>query len=164
MKVTPLVVVHVDFGGDNHGDPGLAQEIAGHQAGMATLNGMTQALAAASLEDKVTFAMSNVFGRTMVKGKNDDGRQHLSTHHVTVMIGAAIKGSVIGGVAQPSANEDFTATPIESATGLGSASGDISYKDTFASMGKTLAAAVGLSPSTIDQSILSGSIVKAALA
>ena len=37
MKVTPVVVVHIDFGGDNHGDPELAGEVAGHQTGIATL-------------------------------------------------------------------------------------------------------------------------------
>ncbi len=44
---------------------------------------MTQALAAANLQDKVTFVMSNVFGRTMVNGVNADGRQHNDRHHVT---------------------------------------------------------------------------------
>ena len=48
MKVTPVVVVHVGFGGDNHGDPGLAGEIAGHQSGVATLAKMMQALATAA--------------------------------------------------------------------------------------------------------------------
>ena len=33
MKVTPVVAVHVSFGGDNHGDTGLASEIAGHEIG-----------------------------------------------------------------------------------------------------------------------------------
>jgi hypothetical protein len=164
MKVTPVVVVHVDFGGDNHGDPGLATEIAGHQAGIATLAGLEQALVAAGAADRVTFAMSNVFGRTMVAGKNADGRQHLATHHVTMMSGPNIRSSVIGGVAKPASADDYTALAIDSKTGLGSPSGDIAYKDTFASMGKTLAAAVGLSPSAIDASILTGSVVKAALA
>jgi hypothetical protein len=164
MKVTPVVVVHVDFGGDNHGDPGLATEIAGHQAGMATLATMAQGLAAANLQDQVTFAMTNVFGRTMIASKNTDSRQHNESHHVTVMIGAGVKGSVIGGVAQPTPNDEYAALPIDSATGAGSASGDIGFRDTFASMGKTLSAAVGLSDDTIKNNILTGTVIKAALA
>jgi hypothetical protein len=172
MKVTPLVAVHIGFGGDNHGDPGLATEIAGHQTGMASLVKMTQALASANLEDKVTFVMSNVFGRTMVAGVNNDGRQHNDRHHVTVIIGPAIKGSVIGGptLTQGAAagggggDSEYSALPIDSTTGLGAAAGDIAYGDTLTSMAKTLATAVGLPASTISQNVLSGVAVKPALA
>jgi hypothetical protein len=172
MKVTPVVCVHVSFGGDNHGDPGLAKEIAGHQSGVASIATMTQALASANMQDKVTFVMSNVFGRTMVSGYNQDGRQHNDRHHVTVMIGAAVKGSVIGGptVAQGAAggggqgNTEYAALPIDSSTGQGSMTGDVAYGDTLQSMAKTMAAAVGLPDSTIGQNILSGTTIKAALA
>jgi hypothetical protein len=164
--------VHIDFGGDNHGDTGLAAEIAGHKSGVASLVKMTQALASANMQDKVTFVMSNVFGRTMVAGNNNDGRQHNDRHHVTVMIGPHVAGSVIGGPtleagAAPGGgggDSEFAAQPIDSATGLGSASGDIAYGDTLNSMAKTLATAVGLSDGTIAQNVLSGTAVKAALA
>ena len=62
--------------GDNHGDTGLAKEIAGHAAGVGSIAKMMQGLTAANLQDKVTFVMSNVFGRTMVHGFNANGRQH----------------------------------------------------------------------------------------
>jgi hypothetical protein len=172
MNVTPVVAVHVGFGGDNHSDPGLGNEIAGHQAGVGSIAKMMQALTAANMQDKVTFVMSNVFGRTMVKGFNDGGRQHNDRHHVTVMIGAGVKGSVIGGptIAQGAApgggsgNTEYAALPIVSSTGLGSMSGDIAYGDTLQSMAKTMAAAVGIPSSTISQNILSGTVVSPALA
>jgi hypothetical protein len=171
MKVTPVVVVHVGFGGDNHGDVGLATEIAGHQTGVASIAKMMQALATANLQDQVTFVMSNVFGRTMVNGVNNDGRQHNDRHHVTVMIGPGIQGSVIGGPVLVSGaaagggggDSEYSALPIDSTTGLGSASGDIAYSDTLASMGATVATAVGLPATTIAQNLLSGSAIKAAL-
>jgi hypothetical protein len=171
MKVTPVVAVHVSFGGDNHGDTGLANEIAGHKSGVASIAKMTQAIASAGLQNKVTFVMSNVFGRTMVSGFNDNGRQHNDRHHVTVIIGPGVRGSVIGGptLAQGAApgggagSTEYAALPIDSSTGLGSMTGDIAYGDTMASMGKTLAAAVGLSPNSIAQNILSGTVVKSAL-
>ena len=172
MKVTPVVAVHVGFGGDNHNDTGLAGEIAGHASGVSTIVKMTQALASANLQDQVTFVMSNVFGRTMVNGVNTNGRQHNDQHHVTVMIGKGVAGSVIGGPALMAGaapgggggNSEYAALPIDSSTGLGSASGDIPYGSTLQSMGMTLAAAVGVPVSMIAQNILSGTIVRPALA
>jgi hypothetical protein len=172
MKVTPVVVVHVSFGGDNHGDTGLATEIAGHQSGMASISKMMSGIASAGLQNKVTFVMSNVFGRTMVTGYNANGRQHNDRHHVTVMIGPGVKGSVIGGptLAQGAApgggggSSEYAALPINSTTGLGSPTGDIAYGDTLTSMAKTVATAVGIPDSVISQNILSGTVVKPALA
>ena len=65
-NVTPVVTVHIAFGGDNHTDPDLQAEAdqhvtrrAGHPAVMDALAG------AAALTDKVTFATMNVFGRNL---------------------------------------------------------------------------------------------------
>src|SRR4029077_12613874 len=66
MKVTPVVVVNVGFGGDNHGDPNLAGEILGHANGVATLGKLAQALAADGLAVSVSFVMTNAFSRTML--------------------------------------------------------------------------------------------------
>jgi hypothetical protein len=172
MKVTPVVVVHVGFGGDNHGDNGLGGEVAAHQSGVASIAKMMQGLTSANLQDKVTFVMSNVFGRTMVNGFNANGRQHNDRHHVTVMIGAGIKGSVIGGptLEQGAAggggpgSTEYGAAPIDSSTGAASMSGDIAYGVTLQSMAKTMASAVGLPSSTVSQNVLAGSVIKAALA
>jgi hypothetical protein len=164
MKVTPAVVVHIDFGGDNHSDANLGNEVAGHKSGIATLTKMMDALTAAKMQDQVTFAMMNVFGRTMIGKDVVNGRQHNEGHHVTVMIGPKIKSSVIGGVAQPAAGKEYLATRIDSATGKGSTTGDIEYRATFGAMGQTLAAAVGLSSDTIKTNVLTGKPIAAALA
>jgi hypothetical protein len=164
MKVTPAVVVHIDFGGDNHGDTGLAGEIAGHTSGIATLSKMMAALSASSLSEQVTFAMMNVFGRTMVASDVANGRQHNDGHHVTLMIGPKLKASVIGGVAPRTSGGEYAATAIDSKTGLGSASGDVSFENTFGAMGKTLAAAVGLPSDVIESNVLTGSVIQSALA
>jgi hypothetical protein len=163
MKVTPVVVVHIDFGGDNHGDPGLSTEVAQHQTGVATLAKMMQALSTAGLQDQVTFAMMNVFGRTMIAGANTNGRQHNNLHHMSLLIGPRINGSVVGGVAPSAPGKEYQAVAIDSATGTGSASGDIAFLDTFGAMGKTLATAVGLPSATVDVNILSGKAVAAAI-
>jgi hypothetical protein len=164
MKVTPAVVVHIDFGGDNHSDTNLAGEVAGHASGIATIGKMMDALTAAKMQDQVTFAMMNVFGRTMQSKDIANGRQHNDGHHVTVMIGSKLKPSVIGGVAQPAAGKEYQAMPIDSKTGKGSATGDIPYGATFGAMGQTLAAAVGLSSDTISTNVLTGAVVPSALA
>lgn len=163
MKVTPAVVVHIDFGGDNHSDANLAGEVAGHQSGVLTLGKMMDALVAAKMQDQVTFAMMNVFGRTMIAKDVGQGRQHNDGHHVTVMIGSRIKSSVIGGVAPFAPGKEYRALAIDSKTGKGSSSGDIVYKSTFGAMGQTLAAAVGLPTDTIRTNVLTGAVVPAAL-
>jgi hypothetical protein len=164
MKVTPAVVVSVGFGGDNHGDPALAGEVTGHQTGVATLAKMMQALTDAQLQDQVTFAMTNVFGRTMIASQSTNGRQHNESHHVSLLIGPGVKGSVVGGVAPRAAGKEYAALPIDSTTGKGSPSGDVAFSATFGAMGKTLAAAVGLSPDAIAQNVLSGAVIGPALA
>lgn len=166
MKVTPAVVINIGFGGDNHGDPGLGSEIAGHQSGVATIIKMTEGLAAANLQDNVTFAMMNVFGRTMIAANNANanGRQHNADHHCTLMIGSGIRGGVVGGVAQPAAGQEYQALPIDSSTGQGSSSGDVAFTSTFGAMGQTLAAACGLSQATISNNIVAGTAIKPALA
>lgn len=163
MKVTPVVSIHIPFGGDNHGDPSLATEVAQHQTGVATITQMTQLLQAAGLDSQVTFLMMNVFGRTMTAGTTANGRDHNGDHHVSVLMGPNVKGSVVGGVA-PKSGADYTATAIDSSTGLGSAGGDVAYADTFGALGKTVARAVGLSDAVTDANIKQGTAIAAALA
>src|SRR6185312_10529209 len=60
MNVTPVVAIHIPFGGDNHRDVGLANETAQTVSGVATIASLMQQLQAAGLQDKVTFASLNV--------------------------------------------------------------------------------------------------------
>jgi hypothetical protein len=164
MNVTSVVAMHIPFGGDNHSDPGLMNETTQTVAGVASIVQLLAALKSAGLQDKVTFASMNVFGRTMaVAHKGQNGRDHLANHHCTVMIGKAIKSSVIGGV-QPMAG-DYGAMPIDSASGKGVASGgDVKFEETLGSVGKTLGKAVGVDPAVLDDQITLGKAIPAALA
>lgn len=162
MKVAPAVTIHLDFGGDNHFDTGLVVETQKHASGVATLVSMTKALAAAGLQDQVTFCMTNVFGRTLSKS-NDPGRNHSNVHNVSLMIGPAIKGGVIGGIAFNAAAKDYQAQPLASATGKPMTGGDVPYNETLASVGKTLASACGVPSANIATNVLSGKVVPAAL-
>jgi Protein of unknown function (DUF1501) len=161
MNVTPVVSMHIPFGGDNHTDTDLVNETKQTVAAAATISLLMQKLGELGLQDQVTFAAMNVFGRTLAK-KGTKGRDHLANHHATVMIGKGIRGGVIGGLV-PKAG-DYAALPIVSATGRGDASGDIPFEATLGAMGKTLGTALGVSPEALDTNIMVGKAVPAALA
>jgi len=161
MKVTPVISIHIPFGGDNHRDVALAAETAQTVSGVATIAALMQQLAAAGLADSVTFMSLDVFGRTIGPG-NTDGRQHNANHQVSITIGKPFRGGVIGGV-MPVGN-DYGAVAIESATGEGTASGDVMPIETLPSFGKTMLTAVGVDAGTVSSSILSGKVITAALA
>src|SRR5207247_10375671 len=94
MKVSPVVAIHIPFGGDNHRDPGLATETAETLSGVATIASLMRQLAAAGLEDRVTFATLNVFGRTLGPG-NGNGRSHNGNHQVSLTTGGPFRGGVV---------------------------------------------------------------------
>jgi hypothetical protein len=160
MKVTPVISVHIPFGGDNHRDIGLAAETAQTVSGVATIASLMTQLAAAGLQDQVTFATLNVFGRTLGPS-NTDGRQHNENHQVSLTIGKPFAGGVIGAVGP--VDKDYGALPIDSKTGKGAAGGDISAVATLPSFGRTLLSAVGVDKATLDAEILGGTIIGAAL-
>ena len=161
MKVTPVISVHIPFGGDNHRDIGLQAESAQTVAGVATIAALMAQLATAGLSDAVTFATLNVFGRTLGPG-NTDGRQHNENHQVSITIGKPFAGGVIGAVGP--VGKDYGALPIASKTGKGTASGDVQAIETLPSFGRTLLTAVGVDKATVDAEIIGGAVIGAALA
>jgi hypothetical protein len=161
MKVTPVIAIHIPFGGDNHRDIALAAESAQTASGVATIASLMAQLASAGLADQVTFMSLNVFGRT-IGPTNTDGRQHNQNHQVSLSIGKPFRGGVIGGVGP--VGSDYGALPISSKTGVGSASGDVSPAQSLGAFGQTMLAAVGAPASTISQQISQGQVVSAALA
>jgi hypothetical protein len=168
MKVTPVVTVHIPFGGDNHFDGvgatgyALANETAQTLSGVAAIGSLMSQLQTLKLDTKVTFATLNVFGRT-VGPSNTVGRQHNQNHQVSITISSAIKGGVIGSCVPTASNKDYGASNIDSKTGQGSAGGDIQAGDTLATYGKTLLASAGVDPSVISYNIPSGQILSSAL-
>jgi hypothetical protein len=160
MKVSPVVVVHVPFGGGNHRDIALAAETAQTVSGVATIGSLMSQLAAAGLSDQVSFMTLNVFGRTIGPG-NTDGRSHNQNHQVSVVIGKPFRAGVVGGVA-PVGN-DYGAQPIDSKTGAGTASGDIAAGSTLATFAQTMLAGAGAPAAAIPSLITSGQVLSAAL-
>jgi hypothetical protein len=158
MNVTPVVAIHIPFGGDNHHDSMYQNEASQTITGVATLDYMLgqlkqyTAVDGRCLSDAVTVVSLNVFGRTLAYDtQNGDGRQHNQNHQVSFVIGAPFKGGLFGGLAP--VGGDFGALPIDSMTGAGSSSGDIAPVDTLSSFAQTVAAGVGVDPKVISQNI-----------
>ncbi len=156
MNVTPVVTVHIPFGGDNHHDDGLVTETAQTLSGVSAIGSLMSQLSSAGLQDKVSFLSLNVFGRTLGPASST-GRQHNENHQVSIAIGKPFRGGVIGGVT-PVAG-DFGALDIESATGKGAAGADIAAIDTLAAFGKTVMTAVGIDAGVVNASIPAGKVV-----
>ncbi len=162
LQVSPVISIHIPFGGDNHGDPNLTNEVTQTTSGVgyiAYLLGLLQSNNAAngmSLQDQVMFMSLNVFGRTLLG--NGAGRGHNGNHHVGVCIGKPFNGGVIGGCApvKNALGNDYGATPIVT-TG-----GTVAAADTLSAFGMTMLAAVGGDPTVIQST--TGQVVTAALA
>jgi hypothetical protein len=163
MNVTPVVTIRLNFGGDNHTDPGLLRsEVPQHATGIAQIGQLLEMLRTAGLQDRVTFAAYNVFGRTLKKN-GPEGRDHWGSHHATVMIGRGLRGGVVGGL-EPKAS-DYYATGIDAQTGeKRPGAGDIPFAETLPAMAKTLGAALRIPADLLDRHISGGKIVKGALA
>ena len=161
MKVSPVVAIHIPFGGDNHSDAGLRTEAAQTVSGVAAIGTLMSGLDSAGLRDHVSFVSLNVFGRTLGPS-TADGRQHNANHQVSLTIGSSFRAGVIGGVA-PMAG-DYGALAIDSTTGRGDPSGDVSASDSLASFGKSVLAGVGVDADSASSEIGRGRVIGAALA
>jgi hypothetical protein len=161
MNVSPVVTIHVPFGGDNHHDVGLAAETIETVSGVATIAALTQKLASTGLSDKVTFISLNVFGRTLGPGSTN-GRNHNGNHQASIAIGKPFKGGVIGAVGPVA--DDYGALAIDSASGAGRAGGDVDAVDTLSAFARTVLAAIGGDPAVISSPAGTGKVITGALA
>jgi hypothetical protein len=160
LKVAPVVTIHLPFGSDNHNDSDLTIEAQETVDSIATLAALWTELTTQGLEDQVTFASLNVFGRTL-KRNASGGRNHNQNHHVMTLFGKHVVGGVIGGV--EAVDDDFGAVAIDSSTGQASASGDIEPLSSLESAAKTLGAALQVPSERLEQRISGGKVVSAAI-
>ncbi|MEO6603407.1 MAG: DUF1501 domain-containing protein [Polyangiaceae bacterium] len=160
LRVAPVVTIHLPFGGDNHGDSDLSTERDQTLASVAALGNLWTELTAQGLQESVTFASLNVFGRTLERN-GSGGRNHNQNHHVMALFGKHIKPGVIGGVA--ATNHGFSALPIDSKTGKGHERGDIAPSASLAAAARTLGHALGISQDRLDFRMGAGALVQAAL-
>ncbi len=160
LKVAPVVTIHLPFGGDNHNDSDLADEAEQTLSSIGSLEFLWSELKAAGLQDQVTFASFNTFGRTL-KRNTRGGRDHNGNHHAMLLFGPKIRGSVIGGIAAE--GKDFAATAFDSATGQSTPDGDVPPAESLESAAKTLGTALGVAPEILEKRISGGKVITAAL-
>ena len=96
LKVAPVITIHLPFGSDNHNDSDLTVEAQETVDSIGVLGTLWSELTTAGLQDQVTFASLNVFGRTL-KRNAGGGRNHNQNHHVMALFGKHVQGGVIGG-------------------------------------------------------------------
>jgi len=156
MNVTPVVTIHLPFSGDNHSDANFGNEATQTIASVNNIKALMSKLKTYGLEDKVTFATLNVFGRTF---DALNGRGHNASHSVSLMIGKAFKGSVVGGIV-PGGH----AADIDPKTGAAAEGGDVAASDSLASVAKTLGAGLGLTEAQLSDQITSGTTIRSVLA
>ena len=148
-NVTPVVTMHIAFGGDNHTDTDLLGEATQTVTGVQGIQQLMDALAGLGLTDKVTFATMNVFGRNLngiAKTDTRTGRDHFGNHAVSVLIGKNIAPGVTGGVVKGSSGA-YSASDIDSASGRPVTGGDIPVAQSNVALARTLGVALGI-PST----------------
>lgn len=163
LNLSPVILVHFGFGGDNHKDSDLAEEELESVAGIAAIGALWEELVAADMQDRATFATFDVFGRTLVRNAGG-GRDHQSNHHVMAMFGPRLRAGVVGGVEQVSnGNRPFSARAIDSQTGEASDGGDVGLEDGLTAAAATLAAASGVASARIDARVAGGQVVEGAL-
>jgi hypothetical protein len=164
MNVSPVISIHIPFGGDNHSDNDLTTEATETNTGVGYIAYLFQQIATlpAALQSQISFMTLNVFGRTLgLNAPNPgNGRAHNANHHVAVCIGSPFKPGVYGGVGPIKNDEmpqgDFGAMGINPTTGAalpvadgGFSTGGIAMEDTMSSYGMTAVAAVGGCPNVV---------------
>ncbi|HEY1547288.1 MAG TPA: hypothetical protein VGG28_05690 [Kofleriaceae bacterium] len=161
MNVTPVVCIHIPFGGDNHNDTALAGESTQTQAGVASIQNLVQEIDGYNMTNQVTFMSLNVFGRQL-GSTFTDGRGHNPLHQVSVTVGTQFKSMVVGGI--QSISSDFGCASIDPSSGAALKTGGISTTDTLTSFGKTILASVGVDTTTINTLVNGGQVITGALA
>ena len=158
-NVTPVVTMHIGFGGDNHTDQDLQTETDQHLTGVQGMQTLMDALGMLGLSDKVTFATMNVFGRNLnaiSKVEARTGRDHYGNHSVMVLIGKNVAPGVIGGVMMGKGGA-YGASDIDSASGAATPGADIAVADSQLAAARTLGAALGIPESLVSGDLTSGS-------
>jgi uncharacterized protein DUF1501 len=169
-KVTPVVTLHIPFGGDNHTDPDLNDEWTDHtdrngrSTGVPGVQAVIDALDSLGLGDAATFATMNVFGRDLsgtAKVDGRGGRDHFGNHSVMLMVGKNVSPGVTGGCTIIT-DKVYGASDIDSSTGASLASGgDIARADTHIAAAKTLGVALGIDEAALSYDFTDNGSVKA---
>ena len=147
LQISPVITINIPFGRDNHQDSGLVLEQAETISGVNSIRNLWDRLNAIGLQDQVTFATLNVFGRRSYTNSRG-GRDHNKDHAVMVAFGANVNGGLYGQM---------------DSEGKAVAIGNIPIEQTMEAAGFSLARALGHSNQTVLSRIPEGRLVNAFL-
>jgi len=138
LRLAPVIMTDMAFGGDNHQDAGLLTETNQTLAMIAALDSYWKAIHELGVADDVFFATLDVFGRDPRSDGN--GRSHYGDFVSGLMVGTHLQGGVVGGWEM---EDKARATGINSVTGS-SVDADINANETLSAYFKTIMNAAGV--------------------
>lgn len=158
LRVSPVVVVEHDFGGDNHSDAQLEAEATETLDSLDALVQYWQFIQDEGIQDVVNFATLDTFGRTPLRNE-EGGRDHYGDMTLGLIHGRDIKPGMIGGLTTN--NKDL---PV--AMGINSSDGstlnaDIDPEATLSAYGKTIMKAAGIADDRLDLRVPTGKVITA---
>ena len=160
LGISPVIAIHVPFGGDNHFDSGLRQEAEQIHSGIGHVAKLWNKLAAYGVAERSCFAHLSVFGRTL-KREGLLGRDHWPLHNTAIVQGPSFRGGVIGGVVAQ--DGDYAAQAIDSRTGQQSPGGDILPSDSGQALLRTIGQGIGIDTATLDAQLPQAKSIRAHL-
>ena len=137
LKLAPVILTNIEFGGDNHQDSGLLNETNQTLAMLKALDEYWRVIHELGIEDEVFFANLDVFGRN--PSSDGNGRSHHGDFVSGLMVGTHLNGGVVGGW---TANSSVQAT--DQFTNGTSADADIDAEETLAAYYRTIMDAAGV--------------------
>jgi hypothetical protein len=143
LRISPVITINIPFGGDNHQDTGLIREQEQTVSGVEAIGSLWTRLQAANIQNQVTFATMNVFGRRAYLNSRG-GRDHNRYHALMVAFGHNVQGGVYGGM---------------DSEGKAVAIGNIEAEETMEAAGFSLARALGYTEDAVARRIHNGRIV-----
>lgn len=158
LRLAPVVLINLDFGGDNHQDAGLVRETNQTLAMVAALQHFWDAIIAEDVVDDVVFANLDVFGRDPRSDGN--GRGHYGDFVSGLMLGTHLRGGVVGGWER---SNGAKATGINATTGA-AVGADIEPDDTLAAYFRTVLNAAGVPEDRQEVRLPTGTLVSSVLA
>jgi len=160
LGMSPVLAIHIPFGGDNHFDSGLVKEAEETNSGVGHIANLWSKLGSYGMADRVCFAHFSVFGRTL-RRYGMQGRDHWPLHNAAILQGAPFRGGVVGGlIAQEG---DYGAVAIDSKTGQGQQAGDIAIADGQKSLLRTLGEGLGIGAQVLTAQLPDSKAVRSAL-
>ena len=157
LRLAPVIMVDMAFGGDNHQDAGLLSETNQTLEMIDALDAYWKAIQAMGIVDDVLFANLDVFGRDPESDGN--GRSHYGDFVSGMMVGTHLQGGVVGGW---EFDDKARATGVNARTGSAD-DVDIPADETLPAYYRTIMAAAGISEERQAVRLPTGTVVSSVI-